>query len=163
MTTDNGAWDSRYDTFIEEAERDDRIGKHVAIVTGPTVEKEWEGKKIVEIPVSLTTARNAPLTLGVFDKTPADVLATLPPDVRSREGMGLKFFHKPLATHYGLRDFRQLQQGQKIGVVVGQDRKYFKKTGKNWPKIVGLIPLAEAEAAQTDGAPAEAKVEEVPF
>lgn len=152
MTTDNGAWPNEYDDFINEAERDDRVGDHDAVVTEVLSETWPSGDPRYKVVIALTTAGNAKSEITFNEKPSVEQLAAIKASGDRKKirgvGMGLNLY-KALVQHYGLAHPKQFQVGQKVRVKNVKNKEGFIRT-------VALLPTGS-------GAAAEAKNEEVPF
>lgn len=147
MTTDG--WDG----FLADAEKDDRLGKHRAMVRSITDDK-WEAKNgypeqaYKKVAFVLTSANNADIDMAYVDP-PEN-----PPSKEELAGwskgkkMGVAnavSLRRQLIQFYG-KQVADLREGDVVGVNV-QGRKS-KKDGRIYPRIVAFIPLGEVEASE---------------
>jgi len=156
MTDTNDGWDG----FLADAEKDDRMGKHRAMVRSITNDK-WEAKNgypeqaYKKIAFVLTSANNADIDMAYVDP-PAE-----PPSKEelAKWSKGKKMgvanavsMRRQLIQFYG-KDVHGLREGDVVGVNVAGRKS--KKDGRVYPRIVAFIPLGEveAEAKASDSVP----------
>ena len=154
MTTD--AWDS----FLAEAEKDDRLGKHKAMVRTITADK-WEAKNgypeqpYKKIAFVLTTASNADIDMAYVnppDEPPSkEELATWTKGKKMGVANAVSM-RRQLIQFYG-KSVDDLREGDVVGVKV--EARKSKKDGNKYPRIVAFVPLGECgeTAASSDAIP----------
>lgn len=158
MTQNSDGWDD----FLADAERDDRMGKHVALVKSRT-DGIWPPKDgypesaYTKFALVLTTASNADLEM-TYSKPPdepptKEELATWTKGRKLGVANAVSL-RRQLAQFYG-KTFSDLRDGDKVGVKV-EGRKS-KKDGRVYPRVVAFIPLNEASG------PEKASTDDIPF
>ena len=158
------SWDPKLDDMLDELNKDDRIGSHVAVVDEVT-EGEWpDGRKYKKVLVKLETARDsfADATLNEPEYLTKDQLAGLPSGQRRGVQLNLQVL-KSLHQHYAIT-WSDLQQKLTFGTKLGCTTMGVKnkKTGKTYIRIAAFKPLAEVRAdaaGVTSGTPTS----DVPF
>jgi hypothetical protein len=144
MTID--AWDD----FLADAEKDDRLGKHKAIVRSITDDK-WEAKNgypeqpYKKIAFVLGTANNADIDMAYVDppENPPtkEELATWTKGKKMGVANAVSM-RRQLIQFYG-KDIHGLREGDIVGVKV--EARKSKKDGNKYPRIVAFVPLSEVE------------------
>lgn len=157
------SWDPRLDEMMNELDRDDRIGTHVATVSEVT-EGEWpDGRKYKKVLVTLDSARDsfADATLNEPEYLTKAQLEALPGGQRRGVQLNLQCL-KALHTHYGVmwgEIPQKLTFGTKLGVItIGVKNK---KTGKMYVRIASFKPLAEVRAGASESS--ETSASDIPF
>ena len=110
---------SAYDTFIDEAEKEDRIGEHDAVVDSIELGSWPSGDKRYKIQFMLITARmaKADLTLNELE-TPEELEARAPTmeQWQKRKAAQETKIYRVLAQHYNVMDLMKIERGDTFRV-----------------------------------------------
>lgn len=158
MTQTNDGWDG----FLADAEKEDRMGKHKALVRSITDDK-WEAKNgypetpYKKIALVLTTASNADIDM-TYVEPPAqpptkEELATWTKGRKLGVANAVSL-RRQLIQYYG-KNVADLREGDVVAVKV-EGRKS-KKDGRIYPRVVAFIPLGEATSGEAKPA------DDIPF
>mgnify|MGYP001576703689 CR=1 FL=1 len=129
-----------YNTFLDEADKDDRLGDQDFLITEKVVGHWDDGSPNVKLNGVLSSANNAKFNM-MFSAPPApDKLATV--DSGRKRGIALSIrLLKELRDNYGVTPF-SIEEGTTIRVKVDKD-KVDKATGKYYLRGVSIKPKTE--------------------
>ena len=137
-----------YDDFLNEAAKDDRVGKHRAVVTGLS-DGTWDSKN-GEAPRPYTN-----VAFKLASGSEIDLRWTLPPDPAPtkdemaamergvRQGIVNSVnLRRQLAKHFG-KSFDNLKEGDTLGLLIELQKS--KKDGKSYPRVRAFVPVEECD------------------
>lgn len=153
MSDNNIDWEA-IDSFVADADKDDRYGDHDAMVL-EVKEDAWpSGETFYAVEVALKTTRNnASLDIRLPKPMSKDELkAAVGTDKYRGIALGQKLVSE-LHRFYGVNGPGQLKAGDMLRVKIGPQKS--KKTGGNFPRVIAFKPKDEIgkSAPAADDAP----------
>jgi hypothetical protein len=147
-----------YDDFLNEAAKDDRVGKHRGVVIALS-DGTWESKNgeaprpYTNVSFKLTSGSEIDLRWTVPPDPPPtkDEMAAMDKGIR----MGIVnsvTLRRQLAQHFG-KSFQNLKEGDEVGMLIELQKS--KKDGKSYPRVRAFIPLesCDVEKPKSDDIP----------
>lgn len=145
-----------YDDFLNEAGKDDRVGKHRVIVT-KIGDGEYEGrngdaaKPYKEIKFKMSSGSEIDLRwVKPPDVAPSKELLKLMDRAVSQGIVQSVTLRRQLAQHFG-KSFENLHEGDALAINV--ELRKSKKDGKYYPRVVAFIPADDAKAVDPNEPP----------
>lgn len=144
---------SAYDQLIKDAETDNRVGNHSALVS--KIEKgAWpDGRPRLKVLMTLTTANNSMADWTFSPPLPPDQLAAVKSTLETKviKGMANNIATaRQLAQHYGVTP-GQIKEGDSFKVKTRKDRVESDGSG-GFIRIAAFLPKDAVVGVQTQGA-----------
>ena len=146
-----------YDAFMDEMERDDRLGKHEVIVAS-TAQGQWpDGRNYNKVKFAWRNGSHSSIDLWWSDPPDAKTVeaekATW--DSGKRKGIQNQInMRRQLAKHFGKTAW-ELKEGDVLGINV--EARKNKKDGKTYPRVVAFVPVEECQKSPAKSA------DDIPF
>ena len=136
---------SEYDTFLADADKDNRLGDQDFLVTEKT-SGTWpnSGDRFYKLAGVLTSANNAKFNMTFGVPPPPEQLASLDSGRKRGAALNIRLL-KDLREHYGVNP-ATIEEGTTIRVKVDKD-KVNKDTGQYYLRGVAIKPKAEVGSA----------------
>lgn len=146
--------DEAYSELIKQADVDERVGKHNAIITKITDDTWDDGRPRRKILFSLLSAGNAKADLTVSPPPPPDVVkaesSKWEPKRRKGVAHSVTIFRQ-FAQHYGVNPMR-VSEGDEFRVETNKTRREKDGSG-GFIRVVAILPKAEATNGAASGGP----------